>query len=99
MEAFCILMVIFVYLSHLGYLPLDIESDEARRALVTGEMVLSGDYITPTINGEPYLNKPPLYNYIVAGYFKMFGNYSMFAFRLQCIVAVLLSGRRWSQRL
>ena len=92
LETFCILMVAFVYLSHLGYLPLDIESDEARRALVTSEMMLSGNYVTPTINGEVYLNKPPLYNYIIAGYFKLFGNYSMFAFRLQCIVAVLLTG-------
>jgi 4-amino-4-deoxy-L-arabinose transferase-like glycosyltransferase len=92
LETFCILMVVFVYLSHLGYLPLDIESDEARRALVTSEMMLSGNYVTPTLNGEIYLNKPPLYNYIVAGYFKLFGNYSMFAFRLQCIIAVLLTG-------
>lgn len=92
LKGFCICLAVFVYLSHLGYLPLDIESDEARRALVTSEMMLSGNYITPTINGDIYLNKPPLYNYVVAGYFKLFGNYSMFAFRLQCIVAVIITG-------
>lgn len=92
LTAVSIILLAIVYLSHLGYMPLDIESDEARRALVSGEMMLSGDYLTPTINGEYYLNKPPLYNDIIAGYFKLFGNYSMFAFRLQVIVAVFITG-------
>ena len=55
-------------------------------------MMLSGDYITPTINGEIYLNKPPLYNWIITCYFKLFGNWSMFAFRVQVIIATLLTG-------
>jgi len=92
LECLCLAALAIVYISHLGFMPLDIESDEARRALVSGEMMISGNYITPTINGELYLNKPPLYNYIVAGYFNLFGNYSMIAFRLQCIVAVFLTG-------
>jgi len=55
-------------------------------------MMISHNYITPTINAEIYLNKPPLYNWIVAAYFKLFGDYSMFAFRLQVIVAVFVMG-------
>ena len=85
-------LLAYAYLSHLGYLPLDPESDEARRAVVTAEMMISKNYITPTINGEIYINKPPLYNWIVAGYFKIFGDYSMFAFRLQMIIAIFLTG-------
>lgn len=92
LEVICIVVLLIAYLSHLGFLPLDTESDEARRAVVTAEMMISHDYITPTINAEIYLNKPPLYNWIVAGYFKLFGNYSMFAFRLQVIVAVFIMG-------
>jgi 4-amino-4-deoxy-L-arabinose transferase-like glycosyltransferase len=46
--------------------------DESIRALVSLEMMLSGDYITPTLNGEPYFNKPPLYNWILTGFFKLF---------------------------
>lgn len=90
LEIFCFAGMLFVYLSHLGYPALDTETDEARRALVAAEMMLSGDYITPTLNGEIYLNKPPLYNWIITGYFKVFDNYSMFAFRLQVIVATFL---------
>jgi 4-amino-4-deoxy-L-arabinose transferase-like glycosyltransferase len=76
------------YLTHLGYIPLDIETDEARRALVSIEMITRSDYLTPTLNGELFLNKPPLYNWIIIAYFKLFGNYSMFAFRLPVIVSL-----------
>src|ERR1041384_6433056 len=92
LEIICITGLAIAYLSHLGYLPLDPESDESRRAVVTAEMMISHNYITPTINAEIYLNKPPLYNWIVAAYFKLFGDYSMFAFRLQVIVAVFVMG-------
>jgi len=92
LEFICIAGLLIAYLSHLGYLPLDPESDESRRAVVTAEMMISHNYITPTINAEIYLNKPPLYNWIVAAYFKLFGDYSMFAFRLQVIVAVFVMG-------
>ena len=81
-----------VLLSHLGYLPLDTRSDEPRRALVALEMILSDDYITPTINGERYFNKPPLYNWIIAGSYKLFGNYSPFALRFPMLVSLLLFG-------
>lgn len=85
----CTILLAIGYVSHLGYLPLSPVTDEPRRALVALEMMLSGDYITPTLNGDIYLNKPPLYNWIVIAYFKLFGNYSMFAFRLPVIVATL----------
>lgn len=85
-----IILLLVAYTSHLGYLPLNTDTDEARRALVSAEMMISGDYLTPTINGQLYLNKPPLYNWIVSGWFQIFGNYSMFAFRIQVITAVAL---------
>ncbi len=85
-----VLLLLIAYTSHLGYLPLNTDTDEARRALVTAEMMISGDYLTPTINGQLYLNKPPLYNWIVSVWFQLFGDYSMFAFRIQVIMAVSL---------
>lgn len=75
--------------SHLGYLPLDTRSDEPRRALVALEMRLSGDYITPTLNGVPYFNKPPLYNWIIAGSYWLFGSYSSLALRLPMLLSLL----------
>ncbi|MCP4456687.1 MAG: hypothetical protein GY816_01465 [Cytophagales bacterium] len=55
----------------LGYLPLIFE--EPRRALVSLEMILSGNYVVPRINGFEYYNKPPLYNWILIRLFKLFG--------------------------
>lgn len=79
-------------MSHLGYLPLDIRSDEPRRALVTLEMMISNDYVTPTLNGERYLNKPPLYNWIIVSSYRLFGNYSSFTLRFPMLVSLLLFG-------
>ncbi len=84
--------LLIVLLSHLGYLPLDTRSDEPRRALVALEMMIADDYITPTLNGERYLNKPPLYSWIIAGSYSLFGNYSSFALRFPMAVSLLLFG-------
>lgn len=78
--------------SYLGYLPLDTGSDEPRRALVALEMILSGDYLTPTLNGELYFNKPPLYNWLIVTSFRLFGDYSSFALRFPMAVSLLLYG-------
>ena len=88
----CLLLLVLAYLSHLDFVPLNADHDEARRALVAGEMIFSGDYLTPTLNGEIYLNKPPLYNWLIIAYFELFGNYSMFTFRLPVIVATIGMG-------
>ena len=88
----CLVLFLISYLSHLGVLPLDIRTDEARRALVSLEMMLSGDYITPTLNGELYLNKPPLYNWIMVVAMKLGGNYDPFWYRLPVIVAIGIFG-------
>ena len=37
------------------------------------EMLLRGDWVTPTLNGVPYLNKPPLLYWLVAGSYTLFG--------------------------
>jgi len=45
----------------------NIQQDESGkwRALVALEMKYSDNYITPTLNGEYYYNKPPLFNYFL----------------------------------
>jgi|GEM_PF-197233 4-amino-4-deoxy-L-arabinose transferase-like glycosyltransferase len=87
-----VLLFLYTYLSHLGTLPLEIRTDEGRRALVTAEMMISGDYVSPTLNGEPFLNKPPLYNWIMAASFKLGGNYHPFWMRLPVILFTALFG-------
>ena len=62
--------------------------DEATRALVALEMDLRGEYLVPTINGVPYLNKPPLWNWMLLPFFSMFG-YTEFALRLPMVLSLL----------
>lgn len=52
----------------------DIESDnEGQRAAPAAEMLRSGDYVIPTINGRDYLAKPPLIYWAIAATYKATG--------------------------
>jgi 4-amino-4-deoxy-L-arabinose transferase-like glycosyltransferase len=64
-------------------------NDEAIRALVAFEMIKSGDYITPTIGGVPYLLKPPLFNWVLVLFFKIAGNWSETVIRLPVILSII----------
>jgi 4-amino-4-deoxy-L-arabinose transferase-like glycosyltransferase len=74
----------------MGYMPL--MSDEGIRALVALEMNFDGHYFTPTINGDYYFNKPPLYNWLVLSFFKLFNSQSLYVFRLPNLLMGLLFG-------
>jgi len=65
-------------------------NDETIRAVVTMEMIFNNDYITPTIAGEIYLKKPPLYNWIIALFYKITGNYNEFTLRLVAVVSLII---------
>jgi len=74
--------------------------DEATHAVVSKEMILSGDWITPTFNGEPFFDKPVFHSWLVALSFLLFG-FSEFAARLPsailgtgCVMVTYLLGRR-----
>lgn len=64
--------------------------DEGIRSLVALEMKISGNYITPTLFGEYYYNKPPLYNWILLAFFKLFGTINELTARLPTIFFLLL---------
>jgi len=57
------------------------EPHEGHFAGVAREMVLRGDWVTPTLNGAPYLNKPPLLYWMGAASLQLLG-FSEFAARL-----------------
>jgi len=63
--------------------------DEAIRSLVALEMKLSGNYITPTLNGEFYYNKPPLYNWIILAFFNLTGTINEFTARIPTLICLL----------
>ncbi len=49
------------------------EPDEGRYAEIPREMVVSGDYVTPRLNGVKYFEKPPLFYWLQAGAIEVFG--------------------------
>lgn len=74
----------------MGYAPL--WADEPIRAIIALHMEQTGEYIVPTINGDVYLNKPPLYNWIVLGAFKLFGSHEEWVVRFPAVISILLFG-------
>jgi 4-amino-4-deoxy-L-arabinose transferase-like glycosyltransferase len=66
--------------------------DEAIRAMVAFEMIKNGDFITPTIGGEPYLMKPPLFNWILVFFFQLTGSWSETVIRLPVILSIIFFG-------
>lgn len=57
-----------------------VRPDEGRYTEIAREMALSGDYVTPTLNGLKYFEKPPMQYWATAFAFKVFGQ-SEFAAR------------------
>lgn len=85
-----ILAVVLLFpalLIHLG-LPVFID-DEAIRALVAQEMLWSDNFIVPTLHADAYLNKPPLWNWILALSFDLHGVAGEWAARLPTVVSLL----------
>lgn len=51
----------------------DLKNDPLVYAVISKDMALGGNWLSPALMGEPYLNKPPLFFWIVGGFFKLFG--------------------------
>src|SRR5688572_23133268 len=49
------------------------EPDEGRYAQIPREMLARGDWIVPVLQGEPYLDKPPLIYWLVMLSYSIFG--------------------------
>jgi 4-amino-4-deoxy-L-arabinose transferase-like glycosyltransferase len=67
-----LLAMALFYFSALETVPL-LEPDEGRYAEIPREMLTSGDFVTPHLNGVVYLEKPPLYYWGNALSLKLFG--------------------------
>lgn len=50
-----------------------IEPDEGRYAEVSRHMLVSGDWIVPMLHRQPFYDKPPLFYWLVAASFHVFG--------------------------
>lgn len=93
----------FLFLIGLGSAPL-IDPDEGRYAEIPREMLVRGDFVTPTLNYVKYFEKPPLLYWVNAGSMAVFGH-TEFAARLPSALSGLftvlltyLAGRRLFNR-
>src|SRR5438128_619508 len=79
----------------LGYTSL-MDPDEAHYAELTREMVRSGNWLVPTLDGHPFIDKPFLFHWLQGAAFTVFGE-GEFAARLPGALAciALLAITRW----
>ena len=63
-----------VWFCNLDYRSL-VRPDEGRYAEIAREMALTGDWITPRLNGIKYFEKPPLQYWMTAAAYKAFGEH------------------------
>ncbi|MFY9462254.1 MAG: glycosyltransferase family 39 protein [Candidatus Sungiibacteriota bacterium] len=80
---------VILYGAFLSRLPFE-DADEATYAMVTREMIESGDFMTLTLFGEPWVDKPPLLFWLMAGSAKIFG-LNEFALRLPSAIFGILA--------
>ena len=59
-----------------------VADNEGQRATPPAEMLRTGDFVIPTINGKDYLSKPPLLYWAIAGLYKLTGIISPVTARL-----------------
>lgn len=78
-----------LYILPLGFRPL-MEPDETRYAEIPREMIASGDWVVPQLNGLHYFEKPPLGYWANAVSISIFGE-NGFAIRLPSALSVGLS--------
>jgi 4-amino-4-deoxy-L-arabinose transferase-like glycosyltransferase len=69
---FLLAAVCAVYFYHLGAFPL-LGPDEPRYAQVAREMFERGDWVTPTLGGLPWFEKPALLYWLMAAAYSLFG--------------------------
>lgn len=86
--ALLLLLTAALLLLRLGDVPL-VGPDEPRYARVAVEMHRAGEWVTPTLQGRPWLEKPVLYYWLAGGAFALLGETEAAA-RLPSLAAALL---------
>ncbi|MEP6645836.1 MAG: hypothetical protein ABJC12_02005 [Saprospiraceae bacterium] len=80
LTALALVLCIPAFFIHLGTIAFI--GDEGIRTLVALEMKITGHYIVPTLNGEPYFNKPPLYNWFILFTSTLYGSFGEWPTRI-----------------
>jgi 4-amino-4-deoxy-L-arabinose transferase-like glycosyltransferase len=84
-----LVLVTAVYACRAGDLPF--RGEEPTRAQIAREMVLTGDAVVPREQGEPFLSRPPLQNWLIALSCQALGRWDAAAARLPSVLATILA--------
>jgi len=97
-----IFLVLLLLATGLSFGSGEFKGEEGRRAIAAREMISSGDYLVPTVWGQPYLNKPPGYPWLVALCGHLTGGVNPQVVRIPAFLSFLglailmyFLGRRW----
>lgn len=72
---------------NLGYM--ELRGEEARRALVAMEMIHENSFWVPLLHGLPYINKPPVYQWVLIMVFNLPIPISEFLLRLPGVLSAI----------
>jgi 4-amino-4-deoxy-L-arabinose transferase-like glycosyltransferase len=91
-EKEAIILVLIVAATYLTRLTdISIRGEESRWATVAMEMLRTGDWVVPRQQGVPWLSRPPLVSWLMAGVTLIRGECDPLAVRLPSVIAILLS--------
>ena len=68
----------------------DLYNDPLKYACIAKDMAMNNSWLSPVLDGKPYMNKPPLYFWLVAISFKIFGG-SYYAAKIPSLVFATLN--------
>ena len=83
-----VVLVFAFYMVRIG--DLSLRGEESRWAQVAREMLWSGNWVVPCQQGEPFLSRPPLQSWLIAGATLVRGSMDAVAVRLPAVTATLL---------
>lgn len=86
-----LMVTVFIIFSNLGTVPL-LDPDEPVYAETPKEMILYNEFVSPRIYGEYWYDKPPMYYWLVAASYQVFGVNDFAARFPSAILAVLCVG-------
>lgn len=87
--AITLALIALLYLTQIGTYGF-IGPDEPRYARIAQEMMDRGDWVVPTLEGSPWMEKPPLLYWCMIGSYKLFG-VNEFAARFPSALAALVT--------
>ena len=86
---YTLILLFFSLFANLGTFTL--HHEEPRRGIITFEMLKTGNFLQPTVLGEPYFKKPPFHEWITSITSFIAGHVSEFTLRFPSVLAVLLT--------